>query len=52
MYIHLGNNYVIAARDIIAILNIEKPYSNDIKEILEIRFIYLQFPLIRCIKGH
>ncbi|MDD2585039.1 MAG: DUF370 domain-containing protein [Syntrophomonadaceae bacterium] len=36
MYIHLGNNYVIAARDIIAILNIEKPYSNDIKEILEI----------------
>lgn len=36
MYIHLGNNYIISSGDIIAILNIENPLSNDIKDIIEI----------------
>ncbi|MGR6837257.1 extracellular matrix regulator RemB [Syntrophomonas erecta] len=36
MYIHLGNNYIISSNDIIAILNIEPPVSEDIKDIIEI----------------
>ncbi len=36
MYIHLGNNYIVSSKDIIAILNIEPPISKDIKEIIEI----------------
>lgn len=36
MYIHLGNNFIIPAADIIAILNIKSPMPKDIKEIIEI----------------
>lgn len=36
MYIHLGNNYVISATSIIAILNYQKPVSSDLKDIVEI----------------
>lgn len=36
MYVHLGNNYIISARDIIAIVNIEPPISEDLEDIMEI----------------
>lgn len=36
MYIHLGNNYVISAKNVIAILNYEDPVSTDLKDIVEI----------------
>lgn len=36
MYIHLGNNYIISAPSIIAILNYEPPVSNDVRDIVEI----------------
>ena len=36
MYIHLGNDVVISAVDVIAILNIEEPISADLREIIEI----------------
>ncbi|QGU00605.1 OrfX [Candidatus Syntrophocurvum alkaliphilum] len=36
MYIHLGNDYVISAKGIIAILNIEPPVSEDVLDIIEI----------------
>lgn len=36
MYIHLGNNIVITARTIIAILNIEPPYSEDVEDIIHV----------------
>ncbi len=36
MYMHLGNNYIIPLKDIIAILNIVPPLSEDIKDIIEI----------------
>ncbi len=36
MYIHLGNNYVISARSIIAILNIENSISEDIDDIMHV----------------
>lgn len=36
MYVHLGNNYIISARDIIAIVNIEPPISEDLEDIIEI----------------
>ncbi|MGI6467687.1 MAG: DUF370 domain-containing protein [Syntrophomonadaceae bacterium] len=36
MYIHLGNNYIISAPSIIAILNYEPPVSTDVRDIVEI----------------
>ena len=36
MYIHLGNNYIISAGDIIAILNLEPPVADEVKEIIDI----------------
>lgn len=36
MYVHLGNNYIISARDIIAIINIEPPVSEDLEDIIQI----------------
>lgn len=36
MYVHLGNNYIIFARDIIAIINIEPPVSEDLEDIIQI----------------
>lgn len=36
MYIHLGNNYIISADKVIAVLNYEKPISKDLEEIVEI----------------
>lgn len=36
MYIHLGNNYVISAPSVIAILNYEPPISNDIRDVVDI----------------
>ncbi len=36
MYIHLGNNYIVSAHSIIAILNYEAPISDDIRDIVEI----------------
>lgn len=35
MYIHLGNNFIISAGDIIAILSLEPPVSDEVKEIIE-----------------
>jgi hypothetical protein len=36
MYIHLGNDIIIPASDVIVILNIEEPISPDLQEIIEI----------------
>ena len=36
MYLHLGNNYIISTQNIIAILNLNPPLSEDIKDIMEI----------------
>lgn len=36
MYIHLGNDVVISMQNLIAIVNIEKPISADIQDILDI----------------
>ncbi|HZK42846.1 MAG TPA: extracellular matrix/biofilm biosynthesis regulator RemA family protein [Syntrophomonadaceae bacterium] len=36
MYLHLGNNYVITAKSIIAILNIQTPYSEDVNDIMHV----------------
>lgn len=36
MYVHLGNNYIIPANKIIAILSIEPPISSDIEDIIDI----------------
>ncbi|MEN6350257.1 MAG: extracellular matrix/biofilm biosynthesis regulator RemA family protein [Syntrophomonas sp.] len=36
MYVHLGNNFIISFKDIVAILNLEPPLSHDIKDIIEI----------------
>jgi len=36
MYIHLGSDVVISAQNLIAIVNIEKPLSADIQDILDI----------------
>jgi regulator of extracellular matrix RemA (YlzA/DUF370 family) len=36
MYVHLGNNVVISSKEIIAILNIEKPLPVDTRDIIEI----------------
>lgn len=36
MYIHLGNNIVISAQNIIAILNIEPTISEDVEDIIHV----------------
>ncbi|MDD4803162.1 MAG: DUF370 domain-containing protein [Syntrophomonas sp.] len=36
MYIHLGNDMIISAADVIAIINIEAPLSADLQDIIEI----------------
>jgi len=36
MYIHLGSDVVISTQNLIAIVNIEKPLSADIQDILDI----------------
>lgn len=36
MYIHLGNDIVVSSLNMIAIINIEEPISEDLKEIIEI----------------
>lgn len=36
MYLHLGNNYIISNQNIIAILNLNPPLNEDIKDIMEI----------------
>lgn len=36
MYLHLGNNYIISSQNIIAILNLNPPLNEDIKDIMEI----------------
>ena len=35
MYIHLGNNHIISAQNVIAILNMEPPLSEDLKDIID-----------------
>lgn len=35
MYIHLGNNHIISAQSIIAILNIEPQLSEDLIDIID-----------------
>lgn len=35
MYIHLGNNYIISAQDIVAILNMNTNLSEDLMDIIE-----------------
>lgn len=46
MYIHLGNDVVISAVDVIAILNIEEPISADLREIIEIAEIERKLVII------
>jgi regulator of extracellular matrix RemA (YlzA/DUF370 family) len=36
IYIHLGNNFITSSKNIIAILNIEPPVSDDLLDIIEI----------------
>ncbi|NLO22171.1 MAG: DUF370 domain-containing protein [Syntrophomonadaceae bacterium] len=36
MYVHLGNNFIIAGEKIIAVLNYGAPVSPDLQEIVEI----------------
>lgn len=36
MYIHLGNDVVISAQSLIAIVNIEEPLSADLQDIIDI----------------
>ncbi len=36
MYIHLGNNNIIFASDLIAILSLDPPVSEDIEDVIEI----------------
>jgi regulator of extracellular matrix RemA (YlzA/DUF370 family) len=35
VYIHLGNNYIISSQNLIAILNIEPPLSEDLIDIID-----------------
>ncbi|MDD3852408.1 MAG: DUF370 domain-containing protein [Syntrophomonadaceae bacterium] len=61
MYIHLGNNYIVSAGDIIAILSLEPPVAEEVKEIIEIAKLEKNFSnvsekgkekaLIICDKG-
>jgi hypothetical protein len=36
MYIHLGNNHIISSEDIIVIINLQPPWSEDILDIIQI----------------
>jgi len=36
MYLHLGNDKVISGDNVIAIINIEEPISDDLRDIIEI----------------
>jgi len=36
MYIHLGNNYIISAQDVVAILNMNTNLSEDLMDIMEL----------------
>lgn len=36
MFIHLGNNFIISSRDIIAILNLNTNLSEDIVDIMDL----------------
>lgn len=36
MFIHLGNDVVIAAQSLIAIINIEDPWSEDIQDVIDL----------------
>lgn len=36
MFIHLGNNVVIPSQSLIAIINIKNPWTEDIKDIIEL----------------
>jgi regulator of extracellular matrix RemA (YlzA/DUF370 family) len=46
MYIHLGDDMVISAIDVVAILNIEEPISADLKDIIEIAEIEKKLVII------
>lgn len=35
MFIHLGNDVVITAQNLIAIINIEDPWSEDLQDIID-----------------
>jgi regulator of extracellular matrix RemA (YlzA/DUF370 family) len=35
MYIHLGNNHIISAQSVVAILNMEPPLSEDLIDIID-----------------
>ncbi|MGE5372927.1 MAG: extracellular matrix regulator RemB [Solirubrobacterales bacterium] len=39
MYIHLGSDEMIQAKDIIAILNIEPPIPDALKEIIDMGYV-------------
>ncbi|MEN6351534.1 MAG: extracellular matrix/biofilm biosynthesis regulator RemA family protein [Syntrophomonas sp.] len=36
MYIHLGNNYIISAQDVVAILNMNTNLSEDLTDIIDL----------------
>ena len=46
MYIHLGNDVVVSAVDVIAILNIEDLISADLRDIIEIAEIEKKLTII------
>ncbi len=36
MYVHLGNNYIISGKKIVAVLNYQTPVSADLQEIVDV----------------
>jgi regulator of extracellular matrix RemA (YlzA/DUF370 family) len=36
MYVHLGNNFVISGKTIVAVLNYQAPVAPDLREIVDI----------------
>jgi regulator of extracellular matrix RemA (YlzA/DUF370 family) len=36
MFIHLGNDVVITAQNLIAIINIEDPWSEDVQDVIDL----------------
>jgi regulator of extracellular matrix RemA (YlzA/DUF370 family) len=36
MFIHLGNDVVVAVQSLIAIINIEDPWSKDIQDVIDL----------------
>lgn len=36
MFIHLGNDVVITAQSLIAIINIEDPWSEDVQDVIDL----------------